>query len=36
LLHSTSPFCSGNFGDRLLLFAQVSLDHHPPILCFPA
>jgi hypothetical protein len=25
------PFCSGYFGDRVSLFAQVSLNHNPPI-----
>jgi hypothetical protein len=34
LSHASSPFCSGYFGDRVLLFVQVSLDCDPPILCF--
>jgi hypothetical protein len=33
--HASSPFCSGYFGDGVLLFAQASLDHDPTILCFP-
>jgi hypothetical protein len=32
--HSTSPFCSDYSGDRVLLFAQASWVHYPPILCF--
>jgi hypothetical protein len=32
LSHAYSPFCSGYFGDRVLLFAQASLDCDPPIL----
>jgi hypothetical protein len=35
LSHSSSPFCSGYFGDRVLLFAQTGLDCDPPILGFP-
>jgi hypothetical protein len=34
LNHTSSPFCSGYFGARVLLFAQASLDYNPPILCF--
>jgi hypothetical protein len=33
--NSTSPFCSGSSGNRILLFAQASPDHGPPILYFP-
>jgi hypothetical protein len=25
--HASSPFCSGHFGARILLFAQADLDH---------
>jgi hypothetical protein len=32
---ASSPFCSGYFGDRILLFAQDNLDHEFPILGFP-
>jgi hypothetical protein len=31
-----NPFCSGYFGDRVLLFAQVGLDHCLPIFMLPA
>jgi hypothetical protein len=31
LSHSPSPFCSGYFGDRPLLFAPADLDHDPPL-----
>jgi hypothetical protein len=34
LRYNHSPFCSGYFGHRVLLFAQVSLDPDPPILGF--
>jgi hypothetical protein len=30
-----TPFCSGYFGDMVLLFAQASLDSDPTILHFP-
>jgi hypothetical protein len=33
LNQASSLFCSGYFGDRVTLFAQACLDHHPPILC---
>jgi hypothetical protein len=29
--HSTDPFCSDYLVDMVSLFAQKSLDHHPPI-----
>jgi hypothetical protein len=32
LSHASSPVCCGYFGDGVSLFAQVSLDHDPPIL----
>jgi hypothetical protein len=35
LEHASGPFFSGYLGDRVLLLAQVSLDHKPPILYFP-
>jgi hypothetical protein len=31
LSHTSSPFCSGYFRDRVLLFAQADLDHDLPI-----
>jgi hypothetical protein len=31
LSHVSSHFCSVYFADRVLLFAQVILDHNPPI-----
>jgi hypothetical protein len=34
LSHTSGLFCSGYFGDRVSLLAQVSLDRDPPILCF--
>jgi hypothetical protein len=33
--YASSSFCSGYFGDRVLVFAQASLDWDSPILCFP-
>jgi hypothetical protein len=35
LSHTSSVFLLWYFGDRVLLFAQVSLDHDPPILLIP-
>jgi hypothetical protein len=32
--HTSSPFCSGYFGDKVLLFAQATLDCDLPILHF--
>jgi hypothetical protein len=29
LSHASNPFCSGYFGNSVLLFAQASLDHDP-------
>jgi hypothetical protein len=34
LSNASSSFCFGYFGDRVLFFAQASLDHDSPILCF--
>jgi hypothetical protein len=34
LSQAPSPFHSGYFGDKFLLFAQAILDHGPPILSF--
>jgi hypothetical protein len=34
LSHNLSPSCSGYFRDRVLFFAQASLDYNPPIFCF--
>jgi hypothetical protein len=34
LSHTSSPFCSGYFGDGVLLSTQASLDLDPPILYF--
>jgi hypothetical protein len=34
-LHASSHFCSGYFEDRVLLFAQVSLNRNLPILRVP-
>jgi hypothetical protein len=31
---TASAFCSGYFGGRVLLFAQVSMNCYPPILDF--
>jgi hypothetical protein len=31
---ASSHFCSGYFGDKVLLFVQASLYQEPPILCF--
>jgi hypothetical protein len=35
LNQTSSLFCSRYFGDTVSLFAQVGLDHKPPILYFP-
>jgi hypothetical protein len=35
LSHTSSPFCSGYFRDRVLIFIQTGLDSDPPILGFP-
>jgi hypothetical protein len=35
LSHDVSPYCSGYFGDVILLFAKLSLDSAPPVLGFP-
>jgi hypothetical protein len=34
LNHTSSPFCSGYFGDKVIFFAQGSLDYDPPSLHF--
>jgi hypothetical protein len=34
LSYASSPFCSGYFGDRILLFAQVVLNGDPLVLSF--
>jgi hypothetical protein len=34
LSHNSNPFCSGYFGDRVSLFAEIDLDYNPPILNF--
>jgi hypothetical protein len=31
LSHTSSPLCSGYLGDRVLFFAQASLECHPPV-----
>jgi hypothetical protein len=31
LSHTSNPFCSGYFGDEVLLFAWAGLDFDPPI-----
>jgi hypothetical protein len=36
LSHASSPFCSGYFGDRVLLSVQIGLDRDPQILHFLA
>jgi hypothetical protein len=36
LNHTSSPFFSGYFGDRVSLFAHMGLDGNLPILILPA